>query len=137
MLHYFKGLQIVVGLRTSNYEGDIMYKFIFEIITDPLGLPIPVIWEYVILFLLNEIAFRIAWNASPGGKWGSEIHWAIRIPTFIVLWGITYGVINIVKWLWTNWVLVLSILGGIIALAGILTIGILSVNKNRNWAKKR
>jgi hypothetical protein len=24
-------------------EGDIMYKFIFEIITDPLGLPISVI----------------------------------------------------------------------------------------------
>lgn len=112
-----------------------MYKFIFEIITDPLGLPISVIWEYVILFFLNETAFQIAWNASPGGKWGSEIHWAVRIPTFIVLWGITYGVIYIAKWLWTNWVLVLSIFGGIVALAGIFTIIILSVRKNRNRGK--
>ena len=113
-----------------------MYKFIFEIIINPLGLPISPIWEYSILLFLNEIAFQIAWNASPGGKWGSEIHWAIRIPTFIVLWGITYGVIYIAKWLWTNWVFVLSILGVIVALAGIITIIILSVRKNRNQVKK-
>ena len=113
-----------------------MYKFIFEIITDPLGLPISVMWEYVILLLLNEIALQTAWNASPGGKWGSEIHWAVRIPTFIFLWGITYGVIYIAKWIWTNWILVFSILGGIVALAGILTIIILNVKKNRNRAKK-
>ena len=114
-----------------------MYKFIFEIIIDPLGLPISVIWEYVILLFLNEIAFQTAWNASPGGKWGSEIHWAVRIPTFIVLWGITYSVICIVKWIWTNWILILSILGGILTLAGVLTIIILSVKKNGNQAKKR
>lgn len=113
-----------------------MYKFIFEIISDPLGLPISVIWEYVILLLLNEVAFRTAWNASPGGRWGSEIHWAIRIPTFIVLWVITYGVIYIAKWLWTNWILVLSILGGIVVLAGIITIIMLNIKKNRNRAKK-
>jgi hypothetical protein len=114
-----------------------MYKFIFERITDPLGLPVSVIWEYVILLVINEIAFRIAWNASPGGKWGSEIHWAVRIPTFIVLWGITYGVIYMVKWLWINWVLLLIILGAIVAFAGSLTIIILSVKKNRSRVKKR
>jgi len=89
------------------------------------------------LLLLNEIAFQTAWNASPGGRWGSEIHWVVRIPTFIVLWGITYCVIYIAKLLWINWILVLSIFGGIIALAGILTIIILNVKKNRNKSKKR
>ena len=36
-----------------------MYKFIFELITDPLGLPISVIWEYIILIIINEIAFEL------------------------------------------------------------------------------
>jgi len=113
-----------------------MYRFIFERLADPLGLPISVIWEYIILLLFNEIAFQTAWNASPGGKWGSEIHWAVRIPTFIILWGITYGVIYVAKLLWTNWVFILSILGGLVALAGILTIIILCVKKNKNQVKK-
>ena len=112
-----------------------MYKFIFEIIVDPLGLPISVIWEYIILLFLNEIAFQMAWNSSPGGKWGSEIHWAVRIPTFIFLWAITYGVIYTAKWLWTNWILVLSILGSIAAFAGILFI-ILNVKRNRSRQRK-
>ena len=113
-----------------------MYKLIFKIIADPLGLPISSIWEYAILFILNEIALQIAWNASPGGEWGSEIHWAIRIPTFIILWGFTYSLISVVKWLLINWELVLSILAGIVILAGILIIVILSV-KMRKHAKCR
>jgi hypothetical protein len=68
-----------------------LYKFIFTLLTDPLGLPISPIWEYVILAILNEIAFKIAWNVSPGGAWGSEIHWAVRIPFFCVMWAITYA----------------------------------------------
>lgn len=102
-----------------------MYKLIFEFLTDPLGLPISPLWEYVILLVLNEIAFQIAWNASPGGRGGAEIHWAVRIPAFIVLWAIVYGIIAVVKWVCRNWVLVLSILGGIIAAVGIIIIVVL------------
>lgn len=108
-----------------------MYKFLFEVITDPLGLPISPLWEYVILVVLNEIAFQIAWNASPGGKWGSEIHWAVRIPTFIIIWAVTYGIIWLVKWICINWVLVLSILGGIVLVAGITGILLLRRRKNK------
>ena len=108
-----------------------MYKVLFEVITDPLGLPISPLWEYVILVVLNEIAFQIAWNASPGGKWGSEIHWAVRIPTFIIIWAVTYGIIWLVKWICINWVLVLSILGGIVLVAGITGILLLRRRKNK------
>lgn len=112
-----------------------MYKFIFELLTDPLGLPISPLWEYLILIVLNEIAFQIAWNASPGGRWGSEIHWAVRIPTFFVLWAITYGVITAVKWIFYNWILVLSILGGIVVISGIIAI-ILLYRKKRKTKRK-
>jgi len=99
-----------------------MYKLIFELITSPLGLPISVLWEYIILLVISEIAFQIAWKASPGGRWGSEIHWAVRIPTFIILWAITYGVIVFVKWFSANWILMLSIIGILVLIAGITTL---------------
>ena len=113
-----------------------MYKFIFELITDPLGLPINPIWEYVILLVLNEIAFQIAWNASPGGRWGSEIHWAVRIPMFIVLWAITYAIIVAVKWICTNWILVISIVGGIAVVSGITAVVLLHQRKRKAQCEK-
>lgn len=109
-----------------------MYKFIFEIITDPLGLPISLIGEYIILLILNEIAFCIAWKASHGGICGSEIHWAVRIPTFIVLWAIIFGVISFVKWICANWIIILSIIVGLVVIAGISTIVVLTVKKKRS-----
>ena len=91
-----------------------MYKFLFDLLTDPLGLPIDALYEYVILLVLNFIAYKIAWDASPGGRWGSEIHWSVRIVVFVVLWAITYGVIAAVKWLFENWLLIVSVLGFIV-----------------------
>ncbi len=113
-----------------------MYKFIFELITDPLGLPINPIWEYVILLALNEIAFQIAWNASPGGKWGSEIHWAVRIPMFIVLLAITYAIIVAVKWIFANWILVISIICGIAVVSGITAVILLHQRKRKAQCEK-
>lgn len=72
-----------------------MYKIIFELLTNPLGLPISALYEYLILLILNEIAFQIAWNTSPGGRFGWEIHWAVRIPAFIILWAIIYFLLSL------------------------------------------
>lgn len=118
------------GRKPKYLRSSLLYKFIFTLLTDPLGLPIHPFWEYVILFVLNEIAFKIAWNASPGGAFGSEIHWAVRIPAFIVLWAITYGIIWAVKWIIVNWMLVLCILGAAI-LAGVVTVAIKRLQKLR------
>ena len=99
-----------------------MLKFLFGILTDPLGLPIQAIWEYLILAIIGAIAFRIAWKVSPGGEWGSLIHWVIRLIAFVVLWAIVYGVIVLVQWMFANWVVVLCILGGIVVVGGIVAI---------------
>lgn len=83
------------------------------------------------MLVINEIAFRIAWNASRGGKFGSEIHWAVRIPTFIILWAIIYSLIFLVKWIFLNRIIVFSITGGIILLAVVMKITILLIKKTR------
>lgn len=109
-----------------------MYNLIFEILTDPLGLPISPVWEYLLLLLLNEIAFQIAWAGSPGGRWGSEIHWAIRLPTFVIMWAVAYAIIYAIKWLIQNWIIFLYVLGGFVIIAGIATIIVFfQIKKNK------
>ena len=106
-----------------------MLKLLFTLLTDPLGLPINALWEYVILAVIGEIAYRIAWEASPGGFGGSTIHWVVRAIAFVIMWAITYAVIAVVKWIFAYWVLIVCILGVALLIAGIVTIIILRKKK--------
>lgn len=56
-----------------------MLKILYTIFTDPLGLPIAPVWEFVILLIVGEIVHEIAYWVSPGGTFGSLIYW---IKTF-------------------------------------------------------
>jgi len=94
-----------------------MYKFIFTKLIDPLILPIPVFYEYIVLFLVGIVAFRIAWKVSPGGRWGSEIHWIVRLIIFVSLWLLLNTLILIAKWILTNYILILWIVVGIVIIA--------------------
>lgn len=93
-----------------------MFKLIFDLSTGPLGLPINDLWEYIILSIIGLIAFSVGWEVSPGGKFGSIIHWVVRLLVFFALWAITYGVIAAFQWFIAHWVLVLAVLGGIVVL---------------------
>lgn len=108
-----------------------MFKLIFEIITDPLGLPINALWEYLIIAIINAVAFKIAWDASPGGFGSSAIHWAVRLVAFVIIWAVTYGIIALAKWIFANWVIALCILIGIIVLSIVIAIVI-----NRNSERR-
>ena len=111
-----------------------MFKFLFGVLTDPLGLPIDAIWEYLILAVVGAIAFVIAWNISPGGKLGSLIHWVVRLIAFVILWAMVYGIIALVQWIFVNWILILCILGGVVVIGGIVTIIVLKLKVGANNA---
>lgn len=104
-----------------------MFKFLFEILTDPLGLPINALWEYLIIAVINAVAFKIAWEASPGGFGGSAIHWAVRLIAFVIIWAVTYGVIALAKWIFANWIIALCIVAGIVVLGIVIAV---IVNRN-------
>lgn len=106
-----------------------IFSFIFELITDPLGLPISPIWEYLILLILGEIAFRIAWEASPGGFGGSAIHWFVRAIAFIVMWAVAYAMIVAAKFLVAHWIPIVCVIG-LFAIAGIVLAIILKQKTN-------
>lgn len=113
-----------------------IFSAIFDILIDPLGLPISALWEFVILIIIGEIAYRIAFSMvgdmyRSGGissSWvGSIFHWIIRFIIFIIVWAVTYAVICIVKFITVHWLKILCILGGFLLIIAISLI----VHKNK------
>ena len=99
---------------------NIIFKFLFERLTDPLGLPINILAEYIILGVIGTIAyivaFRIVGDMYHGGQistrtGGSIFHWLIRLLFFVPIWAVTYFVIWVGKLIITHWAVALAILG--------------------------
>lgn len=72
-----------------------MLKFIFQYITNPLSINIDPIHEYIILFVIETIAYIVAFRKVgqlynrgfiSGSMIGSVIHWTIRLILFILMW---------------------------------------------------
>lgn len=104
-------------------------SFLFDRITDPLGLPIAWYWEWIILAIIAFAAYAIAFQTVgdlydggmiSGSTAGSILHWIIRLIVFVVIWAITYFVIWLVKLIFAHWLLIVSILGGILVIAAII-----------------
>ena len=112
-----------------------IYKFLFELLTSPLGLPIDAIWEYLILLVIGAIAFKIGWEISPGGPFGSLIHWGVRGLSFFVMWAITYGIIATVRWIIANPVTAITIVASIITLVISTCVTIKYIKKKHHHAK--
>ena len=93
-------------------------KFLYTIITNPLGLPISPIWEYLILLVVGEIVHEIAWNVSPDGRFGSLIYWVTKLLAFVSIWAILYGIISAIKFVVTHWVW--FTIGGLALLIGVI-----------------
>ena len=82
-----------------------MWKLIYEILVNPLGLPIEPIWEYIILLVVGEIAHELAYWISPGGKvFGSLIYWISKLLVFVAVWIILYGIITAMQFVIAYWI---------------------------------
>lgn len=83
---------------------------IFELLVDPLGLPISVLWEYGILYLLELTGLIAGWKRFPGGRFGAFIHWSICLLAFFAIWAVSYALIAAAQWIITHWMLVVSVI---------------------------
>ena len=106
-----------------------IFKFLFELYTDPLGLPIDRLQEYSILAVIGVTAylssFRIVgimydrdWIHTKIG--GSFMHWTIRFVLFFSMWAIARIAIWLYRFVAANWITVLSIAIGALLLAWIV-----------------
>ena len=112
---------------------NIIFKYVFERITDPLGLPINALYEYIILAVIGAVAYGIAYSKVgdmyhdgliSGRTEGSFFHWVIRAFLFVVLWLVTYGAIQGYYFVTANWQIVLMVAGSVAGAAMLCTLAV-------------
>ncbi len=69
--------------------------------------------------LIGYISYIIGWVISPGGLFGSLIHWTVRGVSFICLWALTYGAIRCSKWVIANPITAVVIFLVVIVICGL------------------
>ncbi|WP_303057626.1 hypothetical protein [uncultured Ruminococcus sp.] len=113
-----------------------IFKFLFERATDPLGLPINALYEYIILAVIDAIAYGIAYSKVgdmyhggliSGRTEGSFFHWLIRLILFVGLWLLTYGAIQGYYFMIANWQIILMIAGSVAGAALLCTLAVTAV----------
>ncbi|MBR2278350.1 MAG: hypothetical protein IJ872_03955 [Eubacterium sp.] len=106
-----------------------IFKFIFELLTDPLGLPIDKLQEYAILAVIGLIAYLSSYrivgimydrDMLVTRTGGSFMHWTIRFVLFFGMWAIARIAIWLYRFVAANWITVLSIAIGTLLLAWIV-----------------
>ena len=120
-----------------------IFKFLFERATDPLGLPINALYEYIILAVIGAVAYGIAYSKVgdmyhggliSGRTGGSFFHWLIRLILFVGLWFLTYGAIQGYFFVTANWQIILMVAGSV---AGATMLCTLAVTAMRFFKKHR
>ena len=95
-----------------------MLKLFYSLLTDPLGIPVEPLWEYIILLLVGEIVHEIAFYVSPGGTFGSLIYWVTKLIAFVAIWAVLYARIAIIKFIIAHWIW-FAIGGGVLLAAAV------------------
>lgn len=120
-----------------------IFKFLFERATDPLGLPINALYEYIILAVIGAVAYGIAYSKVgdmyhggliSGRTEGSFFHWLIRLILFVGLWLLAYGAIQGYFFVTDNWQIILMVAGSVAGAAMLCTLAVTAVrffNKHR------
>lgn len=110
-----------------------IFKFLFERATDPLGLPINALYEYIILTVIDSIVYDIAYSKVgdmyhggliSGRTEGSFFHWLIRLILFVGLWLLAYGAIQGYVFVTANWQIILMIASSVAGAAMLCTLAV-------------
>lgn len=119
-------------------------KMIFNLLTESLGLPLEKNWDYIILAIIGIIAYIVAFRVVGrmydrglifGRDSGSFFHWLIRLVVFVLTWAIVCGIITAVRWIFDNWMFVLSIMGSGLVFSLVVFMVLRYRKQNRGEAK--
>ena len=111
----------------------VIFKFLFERATDPLGLPINALYEYIILAVIGVVAYKVSYRKVgdmyhggliSGRTEGSFFHWLIRLILFVGLWLLAYGAIQGYYFMIANWQIILMIAGSVAGAAMLCTLAV-------------
>ena len=102
-----------------------LLSFLFEQATDPLTLPISPVAEWIVLLLINELVYRMAYSmvgdlysfgCISGRTAGQLVHWILRTICFFVVWGVVSAVIIIGQFIVEHWIVITV---GVLVLVGL------------------
>ena len=102
-----------------------IFRFCFDIITDPLSLPVNPLTEFIILALISQLAYEWAFgfigdlyhaNIISGRSVGSFLHWFFRYISYVIVWAIVNTAIYVYQFITEHWVILLAVLCGILLL---------------------
>lgn len=112
----------------------IILKPLFDILTGDVAVMDNVLYNYLIMLVVGEIAFRVAWSfvgdlyrmgAIDGKASGSIIHWIIRLIAYVVCAYIIRGgiwiyefMVAVPHWIW--WLLLGILVVGVLAMIAIM-----------------
>lgn len=77
---------------------------LFNLLTSPFGFPTTPVWSWLLSLIIGGIVHEIAWQVSPGGRFGSLIYWFTKLLAFIVVWAIMNGIIQIGRFVVGHWI---------------------------------
>lgn len=113
----------------------VILKPLFDVLTGSVAVMDNVLYNYLIMIVVGEIAFRVAWRfvgelyrmgAINGKASGSAIHWLVRLVAYVVCAYTIRGCIGIYEFIaaipyWIWWILlgaiVVAVFGAIITTA--------------------
>lgn len=102
-----------------------LFRFCFEQVTDPLALPLHPIAEWLILAVVHEVAYQLAYSKVggyyragiiSGGTVGSALHWFFRSIIFVAFWWAINVVIAVYMFITEHWRMILVATGGVVLL---------------------
>ncbi len=110
---------------------NVISKFVYELLIDPLGLPVNILIEYFILGIIEVIAHKVVFS-SVGDLYNSGristriagilIYWPLRLLFVVFVWTVTYGVIWGGKIVITHWAVALVCLGVAVFLGSMIAL---------------
>lgn len=116
-----------------------LFSFLFDLATEPLGLPVDAWKEWIILGIIGVVAYIVAFRfigdlysngEISGSTVGSIIHWIIRFGAFAVIWAVTYGVIAVGKFVIAHWLPFVCVAGALLLAAVTIIVLFRKVGEN-------
>ena len=111
-----------------------MLHWLFELLPNPLGLPVQDGWEFGILGLLALVVFSQHWETYFRGIFGAVLQVVARLLVFFVLWAAAYVLLAAVQWIVAHLVLVCGTV--VMAVAAIVILSVTQPYPGRKQYKE-
>lgn len=102
-----------------------IFRLCFEQFTDQLTFPLSPVTEWIVVLVLHEIVYRLAFSMVgdlyysgiiSGRLIGSFLHWLFRGISFAIAWMVVNFAVVAYRFVTEHWLIIVGTIGGILLL---------------------